>query len=140
MPDGSVAEIYAGHMLEHLEREDARGFLRECHRVLVPGGRLGIVVPDTHQIMARYISGARAVVEWPEGTFRDLTDLDEIAAMFLYSTDQESRHQWSYDIRTLARLVSSCGFEVTGEIDRHNDPRLGTGRWYQCGVDAVKAG
>src|SRR5438270_3912932 len=34
----SVDAIYSSHVLEHLEREAARGFLRETARVLRPGG------------------------------------------------------------------------------------------------------
>jgi len=44
---GSVAEIYASHVLEHLGYVDELPrTLREFHRVLVPGGRLRASVPD----------------------------------------------------------------------------------------------
>ncbi len=136
---GEVDEVYAGHFLEHLMPDEARAFLDECHRVLTYGGTLALLVPDTHAIMARYLTGASAIVEWPGGTFRDMRDLDEIAYMFLYSYGQESHHCWSYDLRTLTRLVESSGFRVLGEIDRFNDHRVAVGAWYQVGVEAVKA-
>jgi predicted SAM-dependent methyltransferase len=45
--DSSVAEIYASHVLEHLSYVDElHQALAECHRVLVPGGRLMASVPD----------------------------------------------------------------------------------------------
>jgi predicted SAM-dependent methyltransferase len=37
--DGSARSIYSEHTLEHFYREhDAPNLLRECHRVLAPGG------------------------------------------------------------------------------------------------------
>lgn len=41
--DGTVSEIWALHFLEHIE--NVLGVLRECHRVLNPGGVMNIVVP-----------------------------------------------------------------------------------------------
>jgi len=136
--DESLDEIYAGHFLEHLSPDDARAFLAECLRCLVPGGRLGIVVPDTREILTRWLRGDHTQVEYPAGTFRDISDLETVCALFLYSTAQESCHQWSYDLGTLGRLVESAGFAVQREIDRYRDPRLGTGQWYQCGLDCIK--
>jgi predicted SAM-dependent methyltransferase len=136
--DQTVAEVWACHFLEHLSQADASDFLDECYRVLEPGGMLGLVVPDTREIMRRYLDGERAHVEFPAGQFWDNTDLDDVCAMFLYSTVQPSGHLWSYDLVTLTRLVTEHGFRVLREIDRHQDPRLGTGQWYQCGVQAMK--
>lgn len=136
--DGSVDEIYAGHFLEHLTREDGAAFLRECARCLVPGGLLGVLVPDTRAVMGAYLGQLPLTVEYPHGTVRDCRDLNEICAMFLYSTVQESRHQWSYDIDTLGRAMTEAGLRVTRQIDRFKDPRIPVGSWYQCGLNAVK--
>jgi SAM-dependent methyltransferase len=46
----SVEAIYAIHILEHV-REPIR-LLRECQRVLMPGGRLNIGVPYWHSMAA----------------------------------------------------------------------------------------
>lgn len=37
-PSESVGAIYSSHTLEHLPRKEAENFLRECCRVLRPGG------------------------------------------------------------------------------------------------------
>ncbi len=46
-PDGSFAEVYASHVLEHFDYVEALPkALLEWKRVLVPGGRLRLSVPD----------------------------------------------------------------------------------------------
>lgn len=124
LDDSSVDEIYAGHFVEHLDRDVAERFLAACRRVLKPQGRIGVVVPDTGAIMRRYVE---------EGL-----DLDDLCHLFLYSTVQETHHKWSYDLTTLRRLLERAGFVVGGEIDRFDDPRLHAGAWWQCGLDGVK--
>jgi len=138
-PDGSVAEIFAGHFLEHLNRVDATDFLDECWRVLQHGGTLALVVPDMREVMRRYVMDEPAPMEWPAGHHRDLRDMDELCATVIFSTDQPSHHQWAYDNITLGRALEAASFEIMREIDRFNDPRLGTGQWYQVGLEARKA-
>lgn len=137
LADASLDEIYAGHFLEHLTPEEAEHFLAECRRVLVPGGRLGIVVPDTREIMSRYLAGTADVVEYPQGTFHEVADLDSVCRLFVYSTVQETPHRWSYDAETLRRALERAGFHVHAAIDRWHDPRIPVGAWYQCGWDAI---
>lgn len=134
----SVSEIYAGHFFEHLEPADAQEFLAECLRVLVPGGTLGLMVPDTREVMRRYVLDEPAPMEFPAGVQHDLRDLDECCAALLFSTLQPSRHQWAYDKFTLTRALLRAGFTEVHEFDRYKDPRVAVGAWYQVGVDAMK--
>ena len=46
--------VYHSHVLEHLDREAASPFLRECLRMLKPRGRLRCVVPDLEVLIKRY--------------------------------------------------------------------------------------
>jgi predicted SAM-dependent methyltransferase len=137
-PDGSVSEIYMGHFLEHLDFATGAELLVESFRVLAPGGGIGVVVPDFHEIAYRYILRSHAPFEWQSGT-HDVTDLDELCHYLLFSTCQPSHHRWAYDLSTLGRALVRAGFVITGEIDRLHDPRLSTPRWYQCGLNARKA-
>ena len=142
-PDGCLEEIYAGHFVEHLPRFRAVEFIAECHRCLKPGGLLGIVVPDTRAVMEAYVTGRKRMVELPavpgqESVWVDTDCLDDICSLFLYSTVQDSPHQWSYDLNTLRRLVSEGGFKIGEEINRWFDRRIPLGAWYQCGLDATK--
>lgn len=137
-PDGSVEEVFAGHVLEHLDWDEGQAALAEWRRVLRPGGKLGVVVPDFREIALRYLANDGTVVEWPEGVRRSARDLHLINRMWIFSYDQESPHRWCYDLKLLREALETAGFTVAAEIDRENDPRLGTGQWWQCGLEAVK--
>jgi SAM-dependent methyltransferase len=54
-PDESFDAVYGSHVLEHLEPDTAAQLLRECHRVLRPGGIVRIVVPDLEAIARLYL-------------------------------------------------------------------------------------
>jgi SAM-dependent methyltransferase len=135
--DGTVDEVYCGHLLEHLTPEEAQALLAECARVLRPGGRLGVVVPDTRAIMQAYLSRRGVRCEMPQGVFWNLDALDDVCAIFLFSTYQDSPHRWAYDQVTLGLVLLRAGFLLTGPIDRLHDPRIPVGAWYQCGWDAI---
>lgn len=135
--DASLDEIYAGHFLEHLTEEEAALFMRECMRCLVPGGRLGILVPDTREVMKRYLAGSIDAVEY-DRVWYPVKDLNAVCRLFLYSTIQRSHHVWAYDLVSLGELGVKHGFKIYKEIDRFNDPRIPVGAWYQCGWDFIK--
>jgi predicted SAM-dependent methyltransferase len=52
--DKTVSEIYACHILEHVERSEVLGVLQEWHRVLKPGGVIRIAVPDFEAVVKEY--------------------------------------------------------------------------------------
>lgn len=45
-PDASIDGILASHFFEHFDTQDALRMMKECRRVLVPGGVLRVSVPD----------------------------------------------------------------------------------------------
>jgi predicted SAM-dependent methyltransferase/glycosyltransferase involved in cell wall biosynthesis len=51
----SADVIYHSHLLEHLPKHMAPGFISECYRVLRKGGVMRVVVPDLEQIARLYI-------------------------------------------------------------------------------------
>jgi predicted SAM-dependent methyltransferase len=62
--DGSCAEAYASHVLEHLgyDAELPRA-LREINRVLMPGGRLMFSVPDLDILCRLFVAPERTPAE-----------------------------------------------------------------------------
>lgn len=55
--DSSVDFIYICHTLSNLSMEDSKESLKECYRILKPGGILDVIVPDFDKISRTYLSG-----------------------------------------------------------------------------------
>jgi predicted SAM-dependent methyltransferase len=55
LEDSSCDVVYHSHLLEHIWHPAALPFMRECCRVLRPGGILRVAVPDLEQICCLYL-------------------------------------------------------------------------------------
>lgn len=53
--DNQFDALYHSQVLEHFPKEKAGAFLRECFRVLKPGGIVRVVVPDLEDIAREYL-------------------------------------------------------------------------------------
>jgi SAM-dependent methyltransferase len=111
IPLGSdtVEVLYSSHMLEHLDRTEARLFLTEAMRVLVPGGIIRLAVPDIERRVKGYLRDGDADVFIDSTTMcvarpRSLTQRLHI---LLVGT---RHHQWMYDGRSLCKLLAASGF------------------------------
>jgi predicted SAM-dependent methyltransferase len=60
LPPASSDVVYHAAVLEHMRREDALRFLRECHRVLKAGGFMRVGVPDLERLCQLYLSKLQA--------------------------------------------------------------------------------
>ncbi len=72
--DGSLEVVYHSHVLEHMPKNKAEEFIKECYRVLKSGGIIRVAIPDLEQIALNYIKylnesikgtpGAKEKYEW----------------------------------------------------------------------------
>ena len=53
---GSVDEILAEHLVEHLSFEEESSFFSEMYRLLSPGGVLRIEVPDLEWVLKKFLN------------------------------------------------------------------------------------
>jgi predicted SAM-dependent methyltransferase len=102
-PDSSVDLIIASHFLEHITRAEGDQFLKECSRVLKPGGILRITVPDTKLIAAAY-GNLKAKFSANEGV---KNAEDEAEAFWNFLT---VGHLTAYDEDSLGAKMNNAGF------------------------------
>lgn len=97
-PDNSVDEVYASHVLEHIHHKFTLAAISEWVRVLKPGGRLRIAVPNFDRILEDYRSGKLSwdfLQCWMHGTHPVETD----------------RHQAVITEEGLLTQLRRCGFD-----------------------------
>lgn len=122
--DECFDEILMCHVVEHMTLDDGCALIRECHRILKPGGVITLIVPDAKMISLAYL--ARQVDNW---TLNDL---------YVYSYCQESPHRWFYDRRTLNQMVMDAGFVGLRRLNRFTSDRIMAPAWFQMGLAAAK--
>jgi GT2 family glycosyltransferase/ADP-heptose:LPS heptosyltransferase/predicted SAM-dependent methyltransferase len=114
--EGTVAEILANHVVEHVSWRDLPKLVADLHRVVVPGGRVFIRTPNLRFIAERFLSG-EITPEHPddEGAMRDgygrLTPGLWANIKLFSGQDYPSNYHYNcMDPQDLADLFSRCGF------------------------------
>ena len=97
LKDETADFVYSSHFLEHLFKTDAERLLKDCHRVLKPGGIVRICVPDLAYAISLYVAGEK----------------EQMLANYFFVEDKESflaRHKYMYDFELLKTLLEKIGF------------------------------
>jgi SAM-dependent methyltransferase len=106
---GSVAAVYSSHMIEHLDRAEARAFLAEVMRVLAPGGVVRIAAPDLHRLVRDYLANGDAD-GFVAGTYMGLDRPVGLRGRVKWTLVGPRHHLWMYDGESLTRLMRETGF------------------------------
>jgi predicted SAM-dependent methyltransferase len=119
----SVDFIYSGQFLEHLApRTEAPAFLRECLRVLKPGGVLRLTTPDLNKLLWMWRDGTLATLERDQPAWASEVFPEALLAYVLFgsagkecSQEHYEGHQFCYSERVLEEMLrKDAGFrEVT---------------------------
>lgn len=72
MHDASFDLVYHSHVLEHFSKADGEKLIRECNRVLRPGGILRIAIPDLEQLARNYLGALEKALASPKN--EDIAD------------------------------------------------------------------
>lgn len=146
-PDNSVDAVYHSYFLPHIDRDfadpsrdAALNFLKECRRVLKPGGILRNTVPDFEYYAQAYIEHLELATRHPEECAQHekyVGDIIELAARKksnaaslqgpvvsrienLLLGDARRRgetQQWWYDRINLKTLLEQAGFHTISLVD-----------------------
>ncbi len=108
-PENSVSVVYASHMLEHLDRREAKEFLNESFRILIPGGIIRLAVPNIRYHLDQYLKdgdadrflGGLRVCRLKPTSF-----LARIKDVVLGAR----HHHWMYDDASLVLLLTNAGY------------------------------
>src|SRR5205814_2367959 len=112
--DGTCNLIFTEHLLEHLPPDCGVAFLRECQRVLVPGGVVRVAMPSLDVILEKATGDWRDQdwLRWPEYQFI------QTRAEMLNIAFRWWGHQWLYDRQELHRRLGEAGFVEIRDVAR----------------------
>jgi SAM-dependent methyltransferase len=117
---GSVDLLYASHVLEHLPHNRIPSVLKEWRRVLAPGGRLLVAVPDLQLI-------ARMLIE-REGWFTPPHE-PWIGALYGGQKDEFDFHHTGFTGPWLTALLVDAGFGTITRTERFREIGSNDGSW-----------
>jgi predicted SAM-dependent methyltransferase len=112
-PDASASHVYSSHMIEHMSRWQALAVVRECARVLAPGGMLRLATPDLGPLVQEYLRGETAGAQTPADRFMAMIgtfhEVPGSWAQRLARRLAAAPHQWLYDADSLVHLLKEGG-------------------------------
>ena len=104
LADGSVEEIIAIHLLEHLYPWDAPVALKEWHRLLKPGGLLVLELSNLRKCCQNIVDGRADQGKDPR----------QLGMWGIYGDDRYEDpfmlHRWGFTPESLIQLLKGAGF------------------------------
>lgn len=124
----SADVIVISHGVEHYGCGEADMLIRECRRILCPGGSLIVTVPDMRALASAWLAG------------RLTTQVYLTCVYGAYMNDEADRHKFGYDRQSLAQFVGSCApWSITMPFDWRTIPGMDLARdFWILGLEAIK--
>ena len=104
-PSRTVDSIYATHMFEHFYPDELNRLLRECVRVLKPGGGVRLIVPNLASAIAAYSHKQSA---WFDDSFP--RHFDSLGGRFSNFIFCDGQHRTAFDFSYLDEVLRQPGF------------------------------
>jgi predicted SAM-dependent methyltransferase len=109
--ESSSAEVvYGSHILEHLTQREGQYCIRECNRVLEPGGILRLSVPDLYLFAEKYVHGDGEFYGQATRDGRERFVGRTLSEKFMFVVSGQG-HKYQYDFDSLSLLLRQCGFD-----------------------------
>ena len=108
---GVARLMHTEDFIDQLDIDQAAEFLRECHRILCPGGVLRVLTPDMQKLAHLYLNDpAQLKTMWKSfvGVPLSLETAGEIFNIGM----RFAGHTFMYDEETFKALALRCGFDA----------------------------
>ncbi len=106
----SIDSIYSTHMIEHFYPDELEQLLRECKRVLKPGGGLRLVVPSLRNAISAY---QQERMDWFYDSFP--RHFDSLGGRFSNFVFCDGQHRTAFDFEYLHEVLREAGFQQIEE-------------------------
>ena len=126
-PDSSFHYVFSEHVIEHVSWEAGVAMLKECYRVLAPGGKVRVVTPNLAKFIQlltasadvdaqQFIAAKLRLHGWPESP---------VNGAYIFNRQvRDWGHQFLYDSATLRKSFELAGFKQIAEyrVEVKTDP------------------
>lgn len=116
--DNTIEELRAFHSLEHLGKSEILPALTNWYRVLQPGGKLTLMVPDLPSV----------ILNWLEAYRNDPTVIWGWETQTIFGNQEHPGefHKWGFDEISLRIYLADAGFSniAVGFTDSHGQSCL----------------
>lgn len=110
-PDESLEVVYHSHLIEHFSFQEGIAFIKDCFRVLKPGGFMRVLTPDLELWSRNYVHGNRFFFEeYRRRYLHDDKDLYPTSGSVFMGMLHGHGHKMGYDRNTLVNLLARSGF------------------------------
>jgi len=106
----SVDSIYSTHMFEHFYPDELESLLRECARVLKPGGGIRLIVPNLTSAISAYSQKQSA---WFSDSFP--RHFDSLGGRFANFVFCDGQHRTAFDFSYFDEVLRQAGFNEVEE-------------------------
>jgi predicted SAM-dependent methyltransferase len=105
----SCSRIYSESLFELFTPDDGIAFLRDCHRLLAPGGIARMAMPALEDVVSLYISGEWKQFDSTKPGYKHYQTVQN-GAQLMNAAFRHPDHRWIYDWEDLNRVVEQAGF------------------------------
>lgn len=106
LEDNTVDALYASHVFEHFPLAQAHGILQEWCRVLKPGGKIMVSVPDLPTLAHLYLNEPRPELR-----------MELTRVMFGGQTTEYDFHYYGWEEIALREFMFASGFVDVRRVD-----------------------
>ena len=106
--ENSVEEIYASHVVEHVEQSKIESTFEGIHRILKDNGKFYISVPNMNVLFRQFL----------EKKNQTKTKIKIMRMIFGGQIDEYDFHYFGWDFELLSGLLKNVGFEEIEKVDK----------------------